>query len=612
MASCPNELAALVEKLVSEGEQNLNETLLKDIKNRCKKHSDNVQVVYDVLMTQLSKTHAQIRYSCVQLAAVLFPRSHLFRQTLLNSFPAFCERTLGINQKNLPPPKDWAQKLRQLTLTVVKEWQEKFGASYKQLDLGFKYLSENLGISFQVDDIHFATSRAQAERERRVAEKKKEAFENALKEMNETRLDVEENLQKMAIESHGLGSRSYQLVIELKQSDRIPVSETAENHVVFETLRESYKVLIKSHMELVTKWLDVFTKASGEDKEKHLQLLKQMIDLRNMALHTKRKAEDLSITLQRPLDFVDREGGDDGSDEDDDEIFEEVPIHPAENNMDSESDSIIPPEQEEVDKPLKTVSPAPPRKIRPNVVTNDFTGSSWIFRRPHMEADDTGPSGSKQVRTGLSTKQGKESNGAGETMDPERAALLALAPEVEYGEDLEVWDKDEVLLNTTGFESSHFWATNGENPVLSGEALNTLKKRLVFVEPEKPKDIQPCRAPLRTGGLCKRRDLVKCPVHGPIIPRDENGLPIDPSQAPTQTQEQVPIWQEISADVEENIRAAKKSKTESKLVNIRHKPETSRTRLSKKLEDKARQKRLDSLGRLERELKERDRKAFSW
>jgi len=35
-----------------------------------------------------------------------------------------------------------------------------------------------------------------------------------------------------------------------------------------------------------------------------------------------------------------------------------------------------------------------------------------------------------------------------------------------------------------------------------------------------------CRHPLRLGGLCPHRDPVCCPIHGPIIPRDDEGHPL--------------------------------------------------------------------------------------
>merc|ERR1711911_323417 len=51
-------------------------------------------------------------------------------------------------------------------------------------------------------------------------------------------------------------------------------------------------------------------------------------------------------------------------------------------------------------------------------------------------------------------------------------------------------------------------------------------------------DTQPnieCRVKLENGKLCPRRDKVKCPFHGKIIPRDEFGVPIDLIERMTET-----------------------------------------------------------------------------
>lgn len=31
------------------------------------------------------------------------------------------------------------------------------------------------------------------------------------------------------------------------------------------------------------------------------------------------------------------------------------------------------------------------------------------------------------------------------------------------------------------------------------------------------------------GKLCTRRDRRNCPFHGPVVPRDDSGMPIDPT-----------------------------------------------------------------------------------
>ena len=101
---------------------------------------------------------------------------------------------------------------------------------------------------------------------------------------------------------------------------------------------------------------------------------------------------------------------------------------------------------------------------------------------------------------------------------------MSIAPIVEHDLDLDYWDKTELDISS-GLEYNHrFWSAGGADSVkLGGAALEALKKRSVYVEGDGiPNDITPCRAPGPAGGggkLCMRRDLYRCPIHGPIIPR---------------------------------------------------------------------------------------------
>lgn len=40
-----------------------------------------------------------------------------------------------------------------------------------------------------------------------------------------------------------------------------------------------------------------------------------------------------------------------------------------------------------------------------------------------------------------------------------------------------------------------------------------------------------CRAPLASGRLCPRMDRVKCPFHGKILARNNDGSPASPADA---------------------------------------------------------------------------------
>lgn len=92
-------------------------------------------------MTQLSQDHAEIRLSAFQIVDELFTRSHQFRVLLVSDFQEFLELTLGTDHEHpLPPPKEAAQRLKQVAMCTVEKWNERFGKAYKKLALGYHFL----------------------------------------------------------------------------------------------------------------------------------------------------------------------------------------------------------------------------------------------------------------------------------------------------------------------------------------------------------------------------------------------------------------------------------------------------------------------------------------
>jgi hypothetical protein len=109
-----------------------------------------------------------------------------------------------------------------------------------------------------------------------------------------------------------------------------------------------------------------------------------------------------------------------------------------------------------------------------------------------------------------------------------------------------------------------------------------------------------CRAPLGNGKLCERMDRYKCPFHGRIIARNEQGQAADEKiriQEEQLTKKRtIPEWQD--PDMLEDIRLAtgidlrmnegnkkkkKKKKNESGLTELGIEENTVRKRLEKKL-----------------------------
>lgn len=110
-----------------------------------------------------------------------------------------------------------------------------------------------------------------------------------------------------------------------------------------------------------------------------------------------------------------------------------------------------------------------------------------------------------------------------------------------------------------------------------------------------------CRAPMGNGKLCERMDRYKCPFHGRIIARNEQGMAEDEKIRLQEEEQQrakkraVPDWQDpemledirLATGVDLRMDAAnknkKKKKKESGLTELGKEEDTVRNRLERKL-----------------------------
>ena len=187
------QLYELVEELTTSGESNLNEKLMKKLKNLCKRSDDNLNDVHRIVLNQMEKEHAEIRLSCFQIINELFLRSHGFRQMILADFHNLLELCVETNdERKLPPPKNVARTLKSTALSDIESWHQKFGKHYKKLEIGYDFLK-------RVKQIDFAgvRSRTLLERQRqesleaRQRDLEKRAVEKVRNEIKENGIDIE-------------------------------------------------------------------------------------------------------------------------------------------------------------------------------------------------------------------------------------------------------------------------------------------------------------------------------------------------------------------------------------------------------------------------------------
>ncbi|KAG0630471.1 hypothetical protein M758_1G180400 [Ceratodon purpureus] len=516
-------LMDLIEEATVSPAKSLDLGLLQSIKAMVRSSDAHVHTAFDALFDKLKKNHSQVRFLAVLLIDELFTRSKLFRSLLVPKFEMFMLLTIGYRDDYpLPKPPDRATLLRTTSMELVEKWNDSFGVHYKQVRLGYEYLKKTLRLQFP----NLRAAAALAEQQRQEKEARTQAlirkkYESLCQDFSELRVEIQSTLNEIAecckilepeivsapeaegnelvseagleslvfgedddYEEYGDSSLRRQLHEEVSEELSVPEKpkETTDNSAVFESLRDLYKLVASSHLRTTQEWLSILMRVDTSDTRPRDALLKEVIDLRTQLLGSLGKCESLGIdpterasTSRTAIDEVDDEdiiweAGD--AETDKDLVDTTSTSHPI--NIENDSKMSAP----------RNMDPASSSAIIPSEVSK------------------------KKVETGP------------------RADLLEMAPVLPYGSFLDNWgSKSDVPANQRGLEMENHWGRVDTEAMIPVERIAEMNFRSSFYKPPE-KEITPCRAPLKKGGLCPRRDLRRCPLHGPIIPRDENGNPL--------------------------------------------------------------------------------------
>lgn len=499
-----SKLTALIEKATNSTSPEVDPRLLKAIKSTVRSSDADVRIAVEILMEKMKKDHSQVRYLTLLIIDELFMRSKLFRSLLVVNFDHFLSLSVGFRRNlPLPPPCSVASLLRSRSIEFLEKWHASFGIYYRQLRSGFEYLKNTL--KYQFPNRLESTARLQQERrEREIRSKEilRNKFENlrenyssikgeiqlTLDEMGEcldiVRVKEDEFVNMDSVEDGGVIEYSNLTLQRIRMEslrEGESVHENKENTAVFDVLRETYKLLVSRHLPSVQDWISVLVRVDLADNKFRDSALKEFIDIRNSIQAMKKKCEQLNMTL--PSNAAQKE---------DDDLWEEGKIE-MNDNEDSRAPSI------------------PNEKIA------------------RSSNPDTGKGKAVDYNNGRESTNGKVLNLEGD--DSESASLkkrlLTKAPVMTWGSFLDNWGSSrDILANQRGLEFEGHWGRVDYDAVIPAEKISELNIQMTLYK-EEHTVIKPCLAPLNKGGLCQRRDLRLCPFHGPIVPRDAEGNPID-------------------------------------------------------------------------------------
>ncbi|KAA8589200.1 hypothetical protein FQN60_010545 [Etheostoma spectabile] len=215
------------------------------------------------------------------------------------------------------------------------------------------------------------------------------------------------------------------------------------------------------------------------------------------------------------------DGEEDDDDDEDDDDFDEVP----------EKEGYEPhiPEHLRAEyglDPAPSTSTAPPPATRPGAapLASTSTSSRRLKKLMEEEQDPTCAAATlRHLRQSLPPPA--ESSSTSRSGSDQKAAG---APVVPFGLDLYYWGQEQPNAGKILKSASQhqFWVPidvdeERENKELQAES----RSRYISFPGSFTPVSHHCRAPLGEGKLCQRQDRLKCPFHGLIVPRDQEGRP---------------------------------------------------------------------------------------
>lgn len=491
----------LIERATNSTAADVDPRLLKAIKSSVRSSDSELRCATQTLLSLMTREHSQVRYLALLIIDELFMRSKLFRTLMVENLDQLLSLSIGFRRNlPLPAPTSVASVLRSKAIEFLEKWNVTFGIHYRQLRLGYDYLKNTL--RFQFPNLQANAARIQLERKEREMRTKEillKKFESLKTSMSSIKEEIQSTVDEIGACLDILKTEDEDLPFAILDGEEIEefhnselrqirrdslregekIQENSENKIVFDSLRELYKVLVTKHLAGIQEWLSVLIRVDVADNRFRDSTLKEFIDIRNLIRSTKDKCEESGCALPNIANTEEEDMWEDGT--------------------------------------LQTFE-------KGYSVSNSSEGNDFLVASTADNAKGKGCRNKVSNKSIIDSRDSSQSES-----NPARGKLLAEAPVITWGSFLDNWgSKRDVLANHRGLDLEGHWGRVDYDAVIPAEKIAELNVR-ASVYKEEPVEIQPCRVPLRNGQLCQRRDMRVCPFHGLIIPRDDEGNPISES-----------------------------------------------------------------------------------
>ncbi|XP_043227189.1 UV-stimulated scaffold protein A-like [Amphibalanus amphitrite] len=582
------ELGQLVRQLTESGLPQLDAQLARRVRQLCRRSEPLVDAAYELTLRQLRRPHAERRLSALQLLDELFRRSHRLRQRAVADLQLIidlCFETAG----PLPAPAAAARRLTAAAAAALRHWHDTYADGYKKLAVAYRFLQQNRPGDLLPSRAEEEAARRAADAERLRLERLKQAkLDQLQQEIGERRdeivstmtqvescfslllpdvalldagadsgedsdasdgeveevaglvdekeggnvegvdsgdpgepeadnLPYDPNWAGSALRGHGQLSGRHRVEVTLPARPE-PLAITDDNRAVVETLRGLVTAVRRSQLPTVQRWIQLTESAGGGDDS-----LRQLMAVRDALGSALRRYEALQLSSRRT------DGAGSSSDDSD---WEEVPdaedasalVARAASGTDSR-----PAPKTTVRSSTAVARPA--EHIKSSELTKAGVGQTKVGE----ESTETGEKPAKLPEAGVEAVEPGEADvgsdsppdsGSANERAARRARLLAQAPRLGYSADLVTWERGPGPAAGPAphqCETARVWrsAADVAPPPAESADLRVTEFSGQF-EPVEHR----CGARLPSGRLCPRADRHKCPLHGPIVPRDEHGEPL--------------------------------------------------------------------------------------
>lgn len=520
-------LNRILRELTDDGKLDFESVPYQNLKAESEKQDEEcAQIISEVLLETASRSGCSDRGLILKLIDEFFQTSRVFRDTILDDPTEFLEVMVETDpiRNPLPGAKKDSNQLKIDSIAITKYWEH----LYAKNDARMKCLAVTLRKTKFVDYENQKNEEDGEERRRRKMEERKAMIvERTLAVYKSKFEEIKEDVERLKME---LETTMEMLVPTFEDVMDTPID-------VPSTSKDSFEIVIKN--------LTPAIKVNAENDA----IVESFLGAKQQLIHrvqTMRKIAKRLIPLQQSGDTL--------------------------------AQSII--DYRDTIKQLVLKADEIRIQNRKKPVTKKKFDDDFID--VEISIDD--------ILMVQYSEQKEEDSGVEEVIKsqiPEKP-IKKEAPKpktVPFGLDLKYWGetRKDVEVPKNNADCHRFWRSADESTI-SGTVHETVytQRQFTFIG-EAPKIDRECLAKLSSGALCKRKDMHKCPLHGPIIDRDAEGNPLKDEDRRRELQRKEKKLRQETEEYSRKIFKEHESKTKRKR---KHEVETTaRSRLQKKLLD---------------------------